>query len=108
MRGPITPTKAWGDCMPKSAIDTAIANSKLFPVAVNDIAAFFPYGKFNAKERKKLNKNMNMKYINSGTAIVNTSVGTCKIDSPFTENMMMMVNSKAYNVIGEILGMNVL
>ena len=94
--------------MPKSAIDTAIANSKLLPVAVNDIAAFLSYGILRVLEIKKLSKNMTMKYIISGIAIVITSMGNCMIDSPFTENMMMMVKSKAYNVIGEIIGMNLL
>jgi hypothetical protein len=37
--GPITPANACPLAMPKTAIDTAMASSKLFPAAVKDIAA---------------------------------------------------------------------
>ena len=39
-RGPITPTKACWELIPNTAIATAMANSKLFPVAVKAIDAF--------------------------------------------------------------------
>ena len=37
--GPITPANACPEFNPKTAIATAIANSKLFPAAVNATAA---------------------------------------------------------------------
>ena len=37
MSGPITAAKASPELIPNMAIDTAIANSKLLPVAVNAI-----------------------------------------------------------------------
>lgn len=37
--GPITPAKACPELIPKTPMETAIANSKLFPEAVNDKAA---------------------------------------------------------------------
>ena len=36
--GPITPAKAWPLLIPKTPIETAMANSKLFPEAVKDNA----------------------------------------------------------------------
>lgn len=38
--GPITPAKACPEFNPKTAMATAMANSKLFPAAVNETAAF--------------------------------------------------------------------
>jgi len=38
INGPITPAKACPLLIPKTPIETAIANSKLFPEAVNDKA----------------------------------------------------------------------
>lgn len=39
--GPTTPAKACPLCKPNTPIATAIANSKLLPVAVNEIDAFW-------------------------------------------------------------------
>ncbi len=39
-KGPITPAKACPEFNPNTAIATAIANSKLLPAAVNEMAAF--------------------------------------------------------------------
>ena len=40
MSGPITPAKASLEWIPKTAMATAIASSKLFPVAVKETEAF--------------------------------------------------------------------
>ena len=51
-------------------------------------------------------KNINAKYMDSGMAILTTSSGTSTIYSPFSENITIMVKSRAMRVIGEIRGMN--
>ena len=38
--------------------------------------------------------------------ILSTSIGICKINSPFKLNMITMVNSKAIKVTGEMTGTN--
>ena len=42
-KGPITPANACPEFSPKTAIATAIANSKLFPAAVNATAVVLSY-----------------------------------------------------------------
>src|SRR5690606_8431138 len=48
------------------------------------------------------------KYMISGIAIFITSIGNSNILSPFRLNISTMVNNKAYKVMGDILGTNVL
>ena len=59
--GPTTPVKASGEFKPKVAIATAIANSKLFPEAVNATEAGLSYDAPIALVKKKLMKNMRVK-----------------------------------------------
>lgn len=42
----------------------------------------------------------------NGIATFTTSIGNSTILSPFRLNINTMVNSKAYNVMGDILGTN--
>ena len=46
------------------------------------------------------------KYNTNGTAIIITSYGNFMIYSPLYENIITIVNSKANNVTGLILGIN--
>src|SRR5690606_19145588 len=87
---------------------TAMANSKLFPAAVNATAAVLSYSVSIALVTKNPMINIIEKYKSKGTAIINTSKGISTINSPFKENIMIIVNSKAIKVIGEILGINFL
>ena len=44
----------------------------------------------------------------NGMATLTTSIGNSRILSPFKLNINTIVNSKAYKVMGDILGMNTL
>jgi len=50
-------------------------------------------------------KNIKVKYISKGIAIITTSIGISTMSSPFNENITTIVNSKAMSVSGEIFGM---
>ena len=80
---------------------------------------YFTYRKFQpaldeylkAYEYTKNAKDPFLKYQNLyhiGIATFITSIGNSTILSPFKLNINTMVNSKAYNVMGDILGTNVL
>jgi hypothetical protein len=53
-------------------------------------------------------KNIIVKKITNGIAILTTSIGIETIISPFKLNITIIVNKRAINVIGEIVGMNFL
>ena len=53
--GPMTPANASPEFKPKTAIETAIANSKLLPAAVKDIAAFLSFSCFKLDYRAFIN-----------------------------------------------------
>src|SRR5665811_1984855 len=52
--------------------------------------------------------NIMMKYKSSGTAILNTSMGSFTMYSPFKENMTIMVKSSPINAVGPSFFINTL
>ena len=60
-KGPITPAKACPEFKPKTAMATAIANSKLLPVAVKEMETFILYSAPIALHKKNPMKNIKVK-----------------------------------------------
>ena len=78
--------------------------NKLYDIGINPES----YVQWIYTENFDVNENQIAKYINNGTAIINTSIGISTINSPFKENITTMVKSKAIKVSGEMVGMNLL
>lgn len=108
MSGPMTPTMACVLFSPKTEIATAMANSKLLPAAVKDIAAFLEYVAPSFFDSMKLIKKIPTKYITRGIASLTTVNGRLIITDAFRLNMIMIVNIKAYSVNGLTIGTNFL
>src|SRR5574344_515044 len=106
INGPITAAKASPELIPKTAIDTAMANSKLLPVAVKAIDADLSYDTPIRFVNQNDVKNMNAKYIIKGIATSTTSIGSFMMYSPLYENITIIVKSSAISVIGLIFGTN--
>ena len=104
IRGPMTAAKASPELIPNTAIDTAIASSKLFPVAVKAIDADLSYVTPKRFVNQKEEKNMIAKYNTNGIATNNTSKGNFTMYSPLYENITKIVNRSAMSVIGLIFG----
>ncbi len=60
INGPITPANAWSEFRPNTAMETAMANSKLLPVAVNAMEAFYRRDAHSLPD-KEAGKNINTK-----------------------------------------------
>ena len=104
INGPITAAKASPELMPNTEIATAIANSKLFPVAVNAIEVDLSYGTPLCLVNQNEEKNIITKYNTKGIATSITSNGSLTIYSPLYENITIIVKRSAINVTGLILG----
>jgi len=61
---------------------------------------------FNAHERKNAIANIIRKYATRGNDILSTSQGNVRINSPFIENITIIVNSSPRIAVGFNLGMN--
>ena len=104
MRGPITAAKATAEPMPKTAIATAIASSKLLLAAVNASVVVTAPPAPARRPIQKLSRNMITKYSANGRAMRSTSSGMVRMSPPLRLNITTIVNRRATNVMGPMAG----
>jgi hypothetical protein len=82
------------DDTPKTPIATAMANSKLFPAAVNAMDALRSYDRPAFRPNQNEPNHMMAKYTSRGSAIRATSRGRSVIWSPWRAKSTTMVNRR--------------